>query len=143
MFCKHCGKQIENQSNFCPHCGKVLNDVKRSVSPNTMRIIYALTYVPILFWLPFAFGDTKPLGKQISNQSLLLLILTACVNLIFGFLEFVFEISYIFLALYAVVKALSVICSLGLTTLMIIGIISASQNKLFRIPIIGDITIIK
>lgn len=143
MFCKYCGKHIEEQSEFCPHCGKKLDYSKHSVSPNTIRIIYALTYVPILFWLPFAFGYKTHLGKQISNQSLLLLILTACVNFIFGLLEFIFSVSYIFLALYAVIKALSVICWLGLMTLMIIGIISASQNKLFRIPIIGDITIIK
>lgn len=143
MFCKYCGKQIEEQSIFCPHCGNELKNTKRNLSPNTVRIIYALTYVPILFWLPFAFGYKTAFSKQISNQSLLLLILTACINLIFGLLEFIFSISYIFLALYAVVKALSIICWLGLMALMIIGVISASQNKLFRIPIIGDITIIK
>ena len=24
MYCKHCGKEVENSARFCPHCGKDL-----------------------------------------------------------------------------------------------------------------------
>lgn len=29
MYCKHCGKQIADESKFCPFCGTDLQDVTR------------------------------------------------------------------------------------------------------------------
>lgn len=30
MYCKHCGKQIDDNSTFCNHCGKQLVEKKKS-----------------------------------------------------------------------------------------------------------------
>lgn len=34
MFCKYCGRQVDEQANFCPHCGGRLN-TPAAVPPQT------------------------------------------------------------------------------------------------------------
>lgn len=33
MYCKHCGKEIESETDFCPYCGKAQKDAVRTGSP--------------------------------------------------------------------------------------------------------------
>lgn len=38
MFCKYCGKQVQDGSTFCPHCGKSFQEkVEYSVPPQQQR----------------------------------------------------------------------------------------------------------
>jgi hypothetical protein len=43
MFCKHCGKQIDNDSKFCIYCGSSLRSIniqvkhEQIVSPQTVK----------------------------------------------------------------------------------------------------------
>lgn len=38
MFCKYCGKEIENNSNYCRHCGKPTNERNDFVESIRIRI---------------------------------------------------------------------------------------------------------
>ena len=35
MFCKHCGKPVEEDSSFCPHCGKGITKEEPVTVPQT------------------------------------------------------------------------------------------------------------
>lgn len=142
MFCRYCGKQIRDDSLFCPYCGKQICNPKKSGSLDYMSAVYALAYIPFLFWLPLVCKEKTQFGRQVANQGLLLLILSVSVNVVFAILGFVFGIGNIFLPLYIVIQVLSSICGLGILALIIIGIVFAAQKRLFRIPVIGDITLI-
>lgn len=50
MFCKNCGKEIEDDSKFCPNCGTALNyEVRKQESPlNDNEIV--LTLKPRFIW---------------------------------------------------------------------------------------------
>lgn len=65
MYCKACGKQIENGSRFCVHCGeKVDNQPASSKSPRLIIILCGAVLIAViaalLVWLP---GSTGLLGK--------------------------------------------------------------------------------
>ena len=142
MFCRYCGKQIQNESLYCPYCGKQVRNQPPRAS-YSMNVVYALAYVPFLFWLPLVCKNKTQFGRQVANQGLLSLILSVCLNGIFAVLGFLFGMGNIFLPFYVMIQVLSALSGLGILALIIIGIISAAQFRLFRIPVIGDITLIQ
>ncbi|WP_077532767.1 zinc-ribbon domain-containing protein [Massiliimalia massiliensis] len=122
------------------------------VQEKSNKVYRALAYVPILFWLPLAFDSQDEVGRKSSNQGLLLLILNVVVSLfdfiivslilgsIFGhiwaFSAIGSVLSVIFSIIFWVIRILSLVCT-------IIGIVKATQNEYFEVPLIGKIKIIK
>lgn len=37
MYCKHCGKPIDNDSTFCSHCGKQISETEESIIENSTQ----------------------------------------------------------------------------------------------------------
>lgn len=75
MFCKYCGKQIDDDSKFCKECGKNLssdihNNTNVSISsikpyfiPISIFVIwYALTFVFIFGVFDYAYEYESPIG---------------------------------------------------------------------------------
>ena len=76
MYCKYCGKQIDDDSKFCKECGKDLSsDISNSsysFSIGTIKpyfipicltaIWYALTFVFIFGIYRYAYEDESPIG---------------------------------------------------------------------------------
>ncbi len=88
-----------------------------------------LTGFPILFWLPFAAAKDSAFAKFFSNQSLVLLIISA-VNCFIRKIPLLGGI-------------VSWIVGLAVTVCVIILVVSGFQGKARKLPVIGDIEIIK
>ncbi|MDR0983901.1 MAG: hypothetical protein LBL93_02695 [Ruminococcus sp.] len=109
------------------------------------NVIYALTYIPILFWLPFVIDSVKgsELGKFHANQSLNVLIIGALSGVVvgiiyaFGFVPF---LGWIFLLIGSLVR---ILLGLAVGGLALTGIISSAQGNVIKMPVVGDIILIK
>lgn len=42
MYCKHCGKEIDDNSTFCKHCGKSQGDTLKGIAVKPIWIVYAI-----------------------------------------------------------------------------------------------------
>lgn len=69
MYCKNCGKQIDDNSIMCVHCGAVVNDPTTIKKTNTMSIVgFILSFIiPIVGLICSIMGlkkaDTECGGK--------------------------------------------------------------------------------
>lgn len=61
MYCKHCGKQIENDSTFCKYCGNTVDNGKLAnsklprISPKWLTILITWLILNVALW--FASAD--------------------------------------------------------------------------------------
>lgn len=51
MYCKHCGKEIADDSKFCQHCGKSQDNYSWSLTNKPVWIIYVIWAVANLYLL--------------------------------------------------------------------------------------------
>ena len=51
MYCKHCGKEIEENSSFCKHCGKPLDNNLKGLTNMPGWIIYLIWALENLYLL--------------------------------------------------------------------------------------------
>ncbi|PWN00670.1 MAG: hypothetical protein DBX37_00675 [Massilioclostridium sp.] len=117
------------------------------------NVVSALAYIPILFWLPLVAEKGNQLGRQTSNQGLLLLIFGGGINLILGIITGIlssvlyntwdYSLYRILPIFITIVGLLSWAVSILVLVCIIIGIVKAAKGQVFRIPLIGKINIIK
>jgi len=167
MYCNHCGAQIPDNSLFCPNCGKntapassshqqtppsgwnQTNSNQYTSSQNNSKLICALAFIPILFWLPLVAEKDNPLGRHCANQGLLLLLVGVVFRVLQIVLSAVLGISDFFLMdiaaglFHLIFGLLSTIISILILACTVIGIINTYKGERFEIPIIGQIQIIK
>ena len=51
MYCKHCGREIDDNSSFCKYCGKPQDNTNNSLTNKPLWIIYLIWAVSNLFLL--------------------------------------------------------------------------------------------
>lgn len=51
MYCKHCGKEITEDSTFCNHCGKSQGANCRNITSKPVWIVYGMWFVANLYLL--------------------------------------------------------------------------------------------
>lgn len=117
------------------------------------NVVSALAYIPILFWLPLVAEKGNPLGRQTSNQGLLLLIFGTGINIVLGVISAIltgvlyntwdYSLYRILPIFIAIIGFLSWAVSILVLVCIIIGIVKAVKGQVFRIPLIGKINIIK
>lgn len=155
MYCKHCGKEMNDEAKFCDGCGGAVQDeTTNNQSPKTEnqnasstgsiksdssnKVIFMLAYLGILFFLPLVSCPESKTGRFHANQGLVLLIT--------GFVgQFILMILFSALSwrLWALTSLISTLWGLALLALVIIGMINASKEEEKPLPIIGGIRIIK
>lgn len=163
--CKNCGSNIPEGANNCPNCGAPVDkvadavnnaanaigeqykkiegaDTTASYDPNDLKnnkVIFALSYLWILFFLPLVCCPESKAGKFHANQGLLVLIfgviigvVSTIIGAIFGLVPFGWIVTTI----------VSSVLGLANFVLTIIGIVNALNEKVVELPIIGKINII-
>ena len=122
--------------------GEQDKDTKKVDSHNndelTRKIIFSLCYIwGILFFLPLIMYKNDAKAMRHANEGLLLLILTAVGNVIFGILTIIGGIVGV---IFRIVASLY---SLALLALGIIGIVYVVTDRNEPLPLIGGISLIK
>ncbi len=103
------------------------------------NLMACLGYCPVLFFIPALTGDANKseVTHSCMNQGLLALITLVCIRL----LNLVVD-----LLPYGISKILNVVIvvfSLAVAVLIVIGMVRAYNNTVFKLPLIGDIDIFK
>ncbi len=163
-FCSKCGKEIIEGQRFCPGCGApadggAANTTKSAATPtidlsdrianftNTAdttaefdatdiqenKVFAILAYIWILFLVPLLAAPNSKFSKYHANQGLILFITWFAVLVL----------SFIFRLIPILGIIISVILYLCFISLMVIGIVNASQGKAKALPLIGGIKLLK
>ena len=66
MFCKHCGKEIDDEAVICPNCGVQVGDL--SPQKNTTNILAIIGFI-LAFILPVAGLACSIIAKKQANES--------------------------------------------------------------------------
>ena len=75
MYCRHCGKQIPEDSEFCPGCGKPTDlEPQEPVKPDSSRQVWvmlasALGFVLIVICLIWILGAVTGVQKSNTQES--------------------------------------------------------------------------
>ena len=51
MYCKHCGKEIEDDSSFCKHCGEPQGNTQKGIVNKPIWIVYFIWTLANLYLL--------------------------------------------------------------------------------------------
>lgn len=162
MYCKHCGKELNDDAKFCDGCGGAVQgeamnnqtaktenfnngaadqnvssaDTVKKDSSN--KVIFMLAYLGVLFFLPLVACPESKAGRFHANQGLVLLITGVAGHFILGILY-----SVLSWRLWGLISLMFTLWGLALLGLAIIGMISAGKEEEKPLPIIGGIRIIK
>lgn len=61
MYCKHCGKEIDDNSTFCKHCGKSQGNTQKGILSKPVWIVYLIWTLANLFLL---MGETHSMASS-------------------------------------------------------------------------------
>ncbi len=103
----------------------------------TKNTLACISYIPMLFFLPYL-GDHKndPVAKNSSQQGLTLLAIYIIIQLFNSFVGYIPLISGLLRNAISIVQIALSIC-------IIIGMIRAYNNKIWKLPLVGNIDIMK
>ena len=51
MYCKHCGKEIDDNSTFCKHCGKSQGNTQKGILSKPVWVVYLIWTLANLYLL--------------------------------------------------------------------------------------------
>ena len=171
-FCPSCGSKLDDGTKFCPSCGAAqaentnaytntygnntnnqtaqginIVDSTSSYDKNDIeknKVLCAVAYISILFFLPLVACPESRFGKFHANQALILLIAStilgaagSIVGQVWWMLPFIPEI----------IKSLGgSVLSFAFSALpvagMIFGIVNAAQGKAKELPVIGKFNLV-
>lgn len=152
MNCTNCGKEIMDNAKFCDGCGSPVvaeqanaqATAEKTSIPNEAqenKVIFILSYLGILFFLPLVSCPNSKIGRFHANQGLLLLITSVAGQIAVTFLSsIILAISW---RLWTITSLISWAWAIAILTLMVIGMVNANNGEQKPLPIIGKFTILK
>ncbi len=169
MYCSKCGAQNVDGSQYCVSCGVTLEqsqpqyqqsqysqsyqsyqqpvygqpDAYGNADPRDIqdnKVMAVLSY--IIFFIPLIVGTykTSPFTKFHSNQGTALAICAIAYSIAYSIVSFV--LAFIPILGWIVIAALGLV-SLVFLVFAIIGIVSAVSGTMTKLPLIGNIKILK
>ncbi len=165
-FCPSCGSKLDDGTKFCPSCGAVQENANTNSTNNTTqnqginitdctgsfdkedieknKVLCAVAYINILFFLPLVAAPESRFGKFHANQALILLIASAIISVAGSIITNVwYALPFIPDFIKATVgAALGLVFWAGPVAGMIFGIVNAAQGKAKELPLIGKYNLI-
>ena len=151
-FCSSCGKSLDDDAQFCDGCGAAQQSFSQNAGTTDEsasfaaedieknKVVAALSY--ILFFLPLIICPNSHFGRYHANQGLLLLIASVAGAIILSILSAILALISTYLLFISTL--LYIVYYIGLTVLVIMGIVNAINGKAKPLPLIGNLfTIIK
>lgn len=164
-FCKNCGSALPENANNCPNCGAHVDSVADAVNNaanaigeqykkiegadktayydredlKNNKVIFALSYLWILFFLPLVACPESKAGKFHANQGLLTFITGVLISVVCTILGACFALIPFG---WVIITIVSSVLGLANLILVIIGVVNAINEKVIELPIIGKINII-
>ena len=171
LVCSKCGKKFADNTKYCPGCGaeawlysdkasndksysnitdktkapefdNIVNDFNNTVdttfefSENDIRSnkgMAVLSYIGLLVLIPICLGNNSKFVKYHANQGLVLFICSMILNFI----------GSIFSIIPVIGETLTVVLSLGVMILQIIGIVNVINGRAKELPIVGKYRVLK
>ena len=157
MNCTNCGKELGGVVKFCDGCGTpVISEQENKPTPaqpmqtaetspankeSENKVIFILSYLGILFFLPLVSCPHSKIGRFHANQSLLLLIASVAGQIIISVLSSILlAISW---RLWAITSLLSWAWAIAILALVILGMVNANKGEQKPLPVIGKWKLIK
>ncbi len=158
-FCSKCGAVIEDNAKFCEACGAPVEpgtaqsdgaqqtvfdkftdteDTTSTYSPDDIeknKVMAILSYLGILVLIPIFAVKDSPYTKFHANQGLVLLIVEIGYSVITRIINSIIGVSLVWTLLSLV--------NLLFLALAILGIVNAVNGKAKKLPIFGEISLIK
>lgn len=168
-FCPSCGSKLDDGTKFCPSCGAAQTENANTYTNNTNtqagaqginivdstssfdkndieknKVLCAVSYISILFFLPLVACPESRFGKFHANQALILLIASAIIGAAGG------TITQIWWALPFLPDFIKTIVGSALSFVfwavpvagMVFGIVNAAQGKAKELPLIGKFNLV-
>ena len=172
-FCYKCGSEVEENAKFCAKCGAdlenpqeipasdaaktdftdVINNITETEDTTAEfdakdiennKILSLFSYLWILFLVPMFAAKESKFARFHVNQGIVLFIFNiawSVIDIILSFiLSFLLRRIIIVLIVYEI---LSSVVSLAFLALAVLGIVNACMGKAKKLPLIGNITILK
>ncbi len=165
-FCKNCGSALPEKANNCPNCGAPVDcvadavnnaanaigeqykkiegaDTTASYDKNELKenkVIFALSYLWFLFFLPLVACPDSKAGKFHANQGFLVFMTGALISVVCTIIGACFSIIPFG---HIITTIVSSVLGLANLILVIIGIVNALNERVVELPVIGKIRIIK
>ena len=143
MYCSKCGKELSGDAKFCDVCGSGNQNAagldtsdKKEVQNN--KVIFMLSYLGFLFFLPLITCPDSKTGRFHANQGLVLLITG-----IVGQILLTIVTTILSWRLWTLTSLLSFVWSCGIIALVVIGMIHTNKGEEKPLPIIGGFRILK
>lgn len=148
MYCTKCAKELADDVKFCDSCGEptASTQAEPTYAPKVSigqenKVIFILSYLGILFFLPLVACPESKVGRFHANQGLVLFIAGIVVRIVLAIFSSI--ILAITSALWPLVTLLNFAFGIATLYLMIIGMVNANKGLQKPLPIIGGITILK
>jgi len=157
-FCSKCGAVVEENVKFCASCGAPVEpdaaqnntaqtvfdkftdteDTTAAFSPEDIdknKVMAVLSYIGLLVLIPIFAAKDSPYARFHANQGLVLLLAEIVYNIATGIINAIVGL--------AILKMILSIAGLLFLILMIMGLVNSATGKAKKLPIIGDISLIK
>lgn len=157
MYCRNCGKQIDDNAKICYLCGvptdgkqnqngqqqyqQPYNQQNNVGSSDNTKVFSILAYIGILFLVGLIAAPNNQKVKFHVNQGLILFLFEIILNIAVGIIKGVFRFTHIFFFFNSTMLGLAQAAII--ITLIIIGIVNASNGEEKQLPVIGNFIIIK
>ena len=158
-FCTKCGAFVEDNAKFCESCGAPIEsgaaqnngaqqtvfdqftnteDTTAAFSPADIeknKVMGILSYLGILVLIPIFAAKDSPYARFHANQGLVLMIAEVVYSIATRIINSIVGLSLL--------RTILSIVSLLFLALAILGIVNAVNGKAKKLPLFGEITIIK